>query len=115
MKPKSGIPSEEDFARAKGKMRELEERFRQIREAVLDEFKDRAPIHSIWLFPNVAYVFYSTNSDIELCKSNGTSKALKEHIEREFQKMVSGSCEVNFDSHEHVLKQYNGNYDKYFR
>lgn len=115
MKQKSGIPSEEDFARAKGRMHELEECFRQIREAVLSEFKDRAPIHSIWLFPNGAYVFYPKNSDIELCKNNETSKALKEYIEGEFQKKVSASCEINFDSHEHVMKQYNGNYDKYFR
>ena len=117
MKSKSGIqiPSEEDFARANRKMRELEEGFRLIRESVLSEFKERAPIHSVWLFPNGAYVFYPKNSDIELCKDNGTSKALKEYIELEFKNKISATCEVNFDSHENVLKQYNGNYYKYFR
>ncbi|MCZ8064229.1 hypothetical protein [Silanimonas sp.] len=120
LKKQSQVPSQEDFARAKSKSRQFDEIAGRVREAVLDEFRERAPISSVWLFPGQdgdlnGYVFYFATSDVADSLESGLSDEIEKALVRKSKELIGSGCSVIFDSHESVVRKCNGNYFQYLR
>ena len=115
MNNKTKIPSEEDFARAKQRMRERSEKESLFKSAILSKLSRKQPCHDIWVWLSdnectVSYIF-PTDSDL---KKNETKKIVQV-IETAAQYQGIENVVIKYHSHEYILKEYNGNYDKYFR
>lgn len=120
----SQIPTDEDFARADALMAARERKFAVVRDKVLRSFAGQIPLHDIFLFCGPAtdydaYVFYESTADMEACRANGAEQAIREAICQGFAEFSEHGTQptvtFNFDSHENVKRQCNGNYDKYLR
>lgn len=118
------IPTDEDFARADAHMAAQNRMFATIRGDVFNSFASRIPLHDIFLFPGPttdfeAYVFYESDADIDVCRASGVEQAIKDAISQAFAARRDNgtppTVTFNFDSHENVKKQCNGNYHKYPR
>jgi hypothetical protein len=114
------IPSDEDFERADKWMEEQDRHLSQVCERVKSLFKSKCRLHNIYLLWQRdvdfrTYVFFKKNSDLEACKSNGIvtsiESAVYDELER-FGRGKRGEIEVAFeyDSHENVTKNYDGDY-----
>jgi len=115
MNNKTKIPSEEDFTRAKQRMRERSEKESLFKTAILAKLSGKQPCHDIWVWVSdnectVSYIF-PTDSDL---KKNET-KEIVQAVETSAQNQGIENVVIEYHSHEYVMKEYNGNYDKYFR
>ena len=117
---KNRIPSKEDFARAKAAMRKDDQGLSEVREKVLARFKNKGVHEFIVLYSRKAesfgaYVFYDVDSQIDQSVKTGLSKEIEEAVFKELERVGRGSKEkikVNFeyDSHENVIQNYEGDY-----
>ena len=115
MKHHTKIPSDEDFARAKQRMKERSEKESKFKAAILSELSGKQPCHDIWVWLSenectVSYI-YPTNENLQNNKSEEIEQAIKTSAKNQGIDNVT----IEYHSHEHVLKEYNGNYNKYFR
>ncbi len=116
----NNIPSEEDFARAKAYMEELDAGFDKVSENIKKHYgKDN--VHKVFLFysPKIdtfgAYVFFLKNDQVDEAKKSGLSSQIEEAIRNELENVGRGDrnllkLNVEFDSHENVEKDYEGDY-----
>ncbi len=118
MREKSKIPTEEEFARAKQKMRERSKKEAEFKAAILSRLSNRVPCHDIWVWlSNGAYtISFVFPNDADLESSHNESRVLVEAAVKNAADSI-GAAEVNIEyhSHEYVLKKFNENYDQYFR
>lgn len=118
----STIPSDEDFARAKRRMKERDRNMDYVNEAFRKYFKDICPDKAhdshIMSEDNLtfrAYIFYKTNNDIQLCEENGVSSLLQQFVFDELEHQGRGSKRslsvvFEFDSDENVQSNFEGDY-----
>jgi hypothetical protein len=118
MREKPKIPTEEEFTRANQKMRERSKIEAEFRAAILSRLSSRVPCHDIWVWlTNSAYtISFVFPKDADLESSHNDSRALIEAAVNNAADSI-GVSEVNIEyhSHEYVLKKFNGNYGQYFR
>lgn len=118
----NNIPSKEDFARAKAAIRKSDRGLSEVRERILSRFNNKG-VHEIFLFysPKTdtfgTYVFYSTERQIEEAAKTGLSDEVKNTVLEELEKVGRGcrgtiKVEFEFDSHENVERNYEGDYYK---
>lgn len=114
------IPSKEDFARAKAAMRKNDQGLSEVRSQILDQFGARG-VHELFvLFSPAAncfgvYVFYNLSAQIEEARRSGLAEEIEVAVLDSLERAGRGprsSLNVNFefDSHENVEKNYEGNY-----
>jgi len=117
---KNNIPSEEEFARAKAAMRHRDRGLSDVRERVLRRFHDRG-VHEFFIFYSpatntfVAYVFYRSDREIAKGEESGLSAEIRDSVYEELTAVGRGeqnSLNVifEFDSHENVERNYEGDY-----
>ena len=118
----SKIPSEEEFAKAKMRMRELDRNISQVNERALQYFKELCPAqsHNLYLIAEDdrkfrAYVFYKRNKDIHVYRDNGVARKVEDFVYDELERQGRGKREeitvaFEFDSDENVTANYEGNY-----
>ena len=115
MKQSSNTPSEQDFSRAKQKMRERSEKGKKLKAQILINLPSNQPCHDIWVWPSddqttVSYI-YPTDSDHD----KGENQEIEYAIKSAAQSQGIENISIDYHSHENVLKKHNGNYGKYFR
>jgi len=114
------IPSEEDFARADALELERDKGLSDVRDRLLEQFRDKG-VHELFVFfsPDTetfgAYVFFLKNDQVEDAKKSGLSSQIEEAIRNELENVGRGDRDllklnVEFDSHENVEKNYGGDY-----
>ena len=114
------IPSKEDFLRAKAAMKKDDHGLSEVRERILAQFKSKGVHEFMVLYSRNtdsfgAYIFYEMDSQIEENVKTGLVEELKEAV---YEGLVSvgrgirGNIKVNFvfDSHENVVRNYEGDY-----
>jgi hypothetical protein len=117
----NSIPSKEDFARAKKLMRDKFRNLNVVQENVSRHFKDQFPLHDFVLLPGEglhgfqAYVFFEKDDDIEACKRSGLARQIEDYLYTELERAGRGhrtenSIRFEFDSHEHVVAKWGGDY-----
>lgn len=117
---KKNIPSAEDFARAKAAMRKNDQGLDEVRRQILNEFGARGMHELFVLFSPAAncfgvYVFFELNTQIDEAKQSGLSEEIEAAVLEALERVGRGkrsSLNVNFefDSHESVERNFDGNY-----
>lgn len=117
---KKNIPSAEDFARAKAAVKKNDQGLDEVRSQVLNEFGSRGMRELFVLFSPAAnlfgvYVFFDLNTQIEEAKRSGLSEEIEAAVLEALERVGRGqrsSLNVNFefDSHENVERNFDGNY-----
>ncbi len=114
------IPSEEEFARAEALEEERDKGLSEVRDKLLEQFKDKG-VHEVFMFfsPDTetfgAYVFYLTDKLIDEAKKSGLASQIEEAVYEELENVGRGDrnslkLDVEFDSHENVENNYDGDY-----
>ena len=117
---KRNIPSEEDFRRAKMADRERNRGLSEVCEHIMKCFK-RDGVYEVFLFfsPRAnqfgAYVFYRWERQIKEAEESRLTDRIKDAIYEELENVGRGSRDAikvvfEFDSHENVEKNYEGDY-----
>lgn len=118
----SNIPSEEDFARAKRRMRERDRNIGHVNSALRKYFLEVCPdnAHDSHVIAEEdskfrAYIFYKKDEDVQMCKENGVSSQLRQFVYDELERQGRGSktsvaVEFEFDSDENVQSSFDGDY-----
>jgi len=116
------IPSDEEFAKAKARMREIDRNVQEANERALQYFRQVCPVHSHNLYLIAegdrrfrAYIFYKRNDDIQVYRNNGVSKKIEDFVYEELERQGRGKkgdivVTFEFDSDENVTASYEGNY-----
>jgi hypothetical protein len=117
---KNNIPSDEDFARAKKFMSERYQNLDAVENAVKLRVGSHCPLHGLYLLAQEdvdfrIYVFFDADGDIERCKENGTTTTIETAAYEELERFGRGKREeikvaFEYDSHENVIKNYDGDY-----
>ena len=91
-----------------------------IRERACQRILGAAPLHEIHLVPIAVqhievYVFYERDSDLHECRESGDTRKVKTILAEELNRGGRGSeagvqVYFEFDSHENVVKNYEGSY-----
>lgn len=114
------IPSKEDFARAKAAMRRNDQGLSHVRAQVLERFKGKG-LHELFVLYSPrsrsfgAYVFYRWDREVDEAARSGLAQDIKSAVLVELEKVGSGNnglvhVDFEFDSHESVERDYEGNY-----
>lgn len=116
----NNIPSKEDFLRAKAAIRKDDYGLSEVREKVLAQFKGKGVHEFMVLYSRKtdslgAYVFYDVDSQIGEAVETGLAKKIEEAVYEGLENVGRGTREdikVNFefDSHENVVRNYEGDY-----
>jgi hypothetical protein len=101
----------------------MEERYRgleQISEHLKTCFRDRCPIHNVYVFCEAVarfrvYVFFKEDIDVTICRNSGVTKEIEEVIYKDLELAGRGSraevkVEFEFDSNENVTRNFGGDY-----
>jgi hypothetical protein len=117
---KSKIPTAEEFERASKLMEERARNLDQVRDRVLEHFGARCPLHQFFILDQRdvdfrAYVFFEQTKDIAAMKQVGVDCEIVDFVYAQLERLGRGRRdEINvafeFDSHEHVLAKFGGNY-----
>lgn len=115
------VPADRELRLARAK-RYMRARMRGL-NAIDDDFRRRfgssAPLHHFELLPQLdvdyrAYIFFENEVDVEACEADGTAEQMRIFILDRLSdlKTEDGAVKVRFefDSHENVLRNYEGNY-----
>ena len=103
-----------------GFMQDRDRGLSEVRVRILERFKAFG-VHEFLVFYSsakelfVAHIFYCVEIQIKESESSGLSKRIKQEIVEELAKVGRGSPEninivFDFDSHENVEKNYEGDY-----
>ncbi|MDZ4297626.1 MAG: hypothetical protein U0998_00010 [Moraxellaceae bacterium] len=118
----STIPSDEDFAKAKFRMKERDKNMRQVNEALRDYFRRICPSKAFDSYIIAedfsrfrAYIFFKRNEDIHECEESGISSQVQKFVYDELERQERGSKEsvvvaFEFDSDENVQVNFEGDY-----
>ena len=114
------IPSDEDFARASAVLKKRSRGLSQVRDKILECFQNSGELHEFFILDSSeksfrAYVFYRWERQIKKAEESGLAIKIKNAIFNELQNFGRGSretiqLEIEFDSHENVEKNYDGDY-----
>ena len=116
----NSIPSEEDFARARAAMRENDRGLSEVRSRILISFQE-AGLHEVFVFYSpandlfVAHIFYRRNDQIKEADESGLTSRIKQAVVEELERVGRGNpdtikIEFEFDSHENVEANFEGDY-----
>lgn len=116
----NNIPSKEDFLRAKAAMRKDDHGLSEVRESILAKFKGKGLHEFMVLYSRKAdafgvFVFYELDNQIGEANESGLAKEIEQVVFEELEKVGRGSrkgIKVNFefDSHENVERNFEGDY-----
>ena len=115
----SNIPSDEDFARTERLDRERWRNLDEVSKNVKRHFERKCPLHDIFLFPEGgnfrACVFFSGDTDLELCIHNGITQEIEDFVFAELERAGRGAMgkiavAFEFDSDERVNAEFEGDY-----
>lgn len=91
----------------------------EISETLAERYKERS-VHRIWLTDSsetafAATVFYESDNDIKEAAASGLSSEIVNALYEQLEEKGRGTrnqiaLDVDFDSHESVMREYNGNY-----
>lgn len=117
---KSKIPTEEEFARASAALESGSRGLSQIRENILCNYAQKYKLHEFFIFDSTetsfrAYVFFKKEKDVRNAKSKGLAEEIKSMVYRELKdanRGVRGNIDlfVEFDSHENIEDNFDGDY-----
>ena len=116
----NNIPSEEDFARAKALMAERNAGFDEVSENIKERF-GRDKIHRVFMFYSpetdtfYARIFFLKDDQIEEAKKSGLAAQIEDAVYKALEDVGRGDRDTievvfEFDSHENVEKNYDGDY-----
>lgn len=116
----SGVPSEEEMARAKAAMREEYRGLSDVCDQILIRFR-KDGVHEVYIFydsdTDVFYpiIFYQWEKQIKEAEESGLSSRIKDAVYEELERVGRGNKDnikvvFEFDSHENVEKNFDGNY-----
>ncbi len=114
------ISTEEDLARAKATMREKNRGFSEVRDQMIKRFINDG-LYEVYMFYDSdtddfgAYIFYRWEKQVNEAEKSGLSSRIKDALYEELERVGRGSKDTikvvfEFDSHETVEKNYDGNY-----
>lgn len=117
---RGNTPSEEDFARAKSAMKNRDRGLSDVRERVLRRFRGRG-VHEFFILYSpatetfAAYVFYPLGREIGEADASGLSGETKDSVYEELIAVGRGKRDTpnvvfEFDSHENIEQNYEGDY-----
>ncbi len=114
------IPSESDFARASLALKNRSRGLSEVRERMLNYFKESGAIHEFFILDCSensfrAYVFYPRDGQIKQAELSGLASEIRNAVFANLEAVGRGGChelhvEFEFDSHENVERKYEGNY-----
>lgn len=120
MNKKRHIPSDEDFARASAAIREHSRGLSKVRDDILMQFRGTSELHEFFILDSsevsfVAYVFYRWDRQIKEAEENGLRAKIVDAIFNSLENVGRGQRSTidvvfEFDSHETVERDYEGNY-----
>jgi hypothetical protein len=101
-------------------MRERDHGLSEVRSRVVDLFKDEG-LHEAFVFYSpanelfVVYLFYRLNDEIPAAEKSGLSAKIKQMVIEELERVGRGNrdtikVEFEFDSHENVEANFEGDY-----
>ena len=116
----NNIPSDEDFIRAKNAMRKNDQGLSHVCEQILIRFREKG-VYKVFLFFSPksqefgAYVFFRWAREIQEAEKSGLAVQIKDMILEELEKVGRGSRHTmrvifEFDSHENVISNFEGDY-----
>nr|VFK06722.1 MAG: hypothetical protein BECKLPF1236B_GA0070989_100216 [Candidatus Kentron sp. LPFa] len=116
----NNILSEEDFARARAAMRERDQGLSEVRTKILERFQGEG-LHEAFILYSpanvlfVAYLFYLCNDQIKKADESGLASRIKQAVIEELGCVGRGNrdtikIDFEFDSHENVEANFEGNY-----
>jgi len=114
------IPTDEDFARARVAMRRNDRGLGDVRERVLERFRELG-VHEAFVFYSpgkdtfVVYVFYEVERQIAEAQRSGLEARIMDAVYEELEDVGRGRrdslrVDFEFDSHESVERSYEGDY-----
>ncbi len=114
------IPSDEDFARASAALRNRSRGLSQVRDKILASFQGSGELHEFFILDSSeksfrAYVFYRWERQIKEAEKSGLAHKIKNAVFDELEEVRRGNrsaihVDFEFDSHESVEKNYDGDY-----
>ena len=117
---KNNIPSEEDFRRAEIADRERHRGLSEVRDYILNRFSKDGVHETFILFSPEkdtfgAFVFYRWDRQIEEAEESGLASQIKDVVFDELENVGRGNrntirVDFEFDSHENVEQNYEGDY-----
>ena len=113
------IPSEEELARASAALRRRARGLSEVRARLLARFKERGLAEAFVMdraeHKFHVFVFYESNDQIRAAVRSGLSAEITKTVYKELEAVGRGDRDQNevafeFDSHENVEKNYEGDY-----
>ena len=114
------IPTEEDLARASAALKQRSRGLSQIRDNILCQYAKRYKLHEFFILDSKdtsfrVYVFFEKEKDAKKAINSGTVEKIKCLVYNELDLAGRGPREnievfFEFDSHEMVERNYEGDY-----
>jgi hypothetical protein len=114
------IPSDDEFARAKRAMAELDRNLEHVTQLVIGRCSKFCRIHNMYILWQRdvdfrVYVFFSTDADIREYSECGITKTIEEYVYNELELAGRGkrsdiTVAFEYDSDENVQRHYDGDY-----
>ena len=114
------IPSDEEFAKASAALRKRSRGLDQVRDRILERFQTSGKLYEFFILDSSeysfrAYVFYRWERQIKKAEESGLAVEIKNTILHELKNVGRGDgetihLEVEFDSHESIEQNYDGDY-----
>lgn len=111
-----GIPSDEDFARAKQRMSERWHGVDRALSELVEHFRNAPSVSRIEVVPGddsvSLYIFYKTDCDIERNQNEGLTDKIASFFRRALSEAGRSGVKVDVvvDSHQNVVSKYGGSY-----
>lgn len=116
----SNVPSEEDFARARGAMKARDQGLSEVRARILERFRDEGLHEAFVLYSPanqffVPHLFYQRDNQISTGEESGLTNRIKSAVVEELERVGRGDrasirVEFEFDSHENIEANFEGDY-----
>ena len=120
MSSDKNTPSDKDFAKASAALRNRSRGLSQVRDRILERFQTSGKLHEFFILDSSeysfrAYVFYRWERQIKKAEESGLAIKIKNSILHELKNVGRGDgetihLEIEFDSHENVEQNYDGDY-----
>jgi len=109
------IPSAEHFARAQKAIKERSTRANALKMAIVEGLPAEPKCHLMWVWVTQSgcAVDVILESDLDLLAHKGGA-AFGGPIQKAAIKQGFTDTQIRYHSHEHILKNHNGDYDDYF-